>query len=48
MRLTSTCVVLAVLRPRAGRHDGGNDYRDMVFDAACGCLAYTGPVRRTL
>jgi hypothetical protein len=28
-----------------GRHDGGNAFRDMLFDTGCGCVAYSGPTR---
>ena len=31
-----------------GRHDGGNDYRDMLFDTACSCVGYAGPARTVI
>jgi hypothetical protein len=28
-----------------GQHDGGQGFRDMLFDTACTCVGYTGPTR---
>jgi hypothetical protein len=29
----------------AGRHDGAAAYQDLVFDAGCGCMGFSGPRR---